>query len=138
MGWFDSRETKEKRSRFKNMINLALIDGHFDDEERAFLQNQGINLGLSIRDVEAVLNHPERVQFVVPKDPDERIGHLHELVIMMLVDGSIKQEEMDFVQTLAVGMGFRPSAVPQMLEMILESAREKAKPTIDAVEFLDV
>ncbi|MBU6301987.1 MAG: TerB family tellurite resistance protein [Verrucomicrobia bacterium] len=138
MGWFESRETKERRSQFKNMISLALIDGEFDDAEREFLQNRGLQLGLSAADVKAVLEHPERVEFVVPKDPEHRIHHLYDLVFMMIVDGELRREEMDFVQTLAVGLGFRPSSVDQVLQEIVEGARRNCKPTIDAVEFLEV
>jgi len=138
MGWFDSRETKERRFQFKNMISLALIDGDFDDNENEFLRMRGMQLGLSRGDVDAVLKHPERVKFVQIKDPDRRIQHLYDLVIMMIADGRVVQAEMDFVQTLAAMMGFRPSDVPRLLESIVESARQNAKPTIDAEEFLDV
>ena len=137
MGLFDSRETKEKKSHFKNMIALAMIDGDFDENESDFLAQRGMDWGLSRKDVESVLKKPQKVQFVVPDDPDKCIAQLYDLIIMMLADGVIQQDEMDFVQTLAAKMGFRPSDVPRMLEGIIEQAREDKKPDIEASEFLD-
>jgi len=133
---FTSRETKEKRSHFKNMIALALIDGDFDENEQDFLRQRGMNWGLSKKDVEQVLNNPGKVQFVIPKNPDDRIAQLYDLVVMMIADGEIRQDEMDFCQTLAAQMGFRPSDVPRVLEAIIESAREERKPSIEASAFL--
>ena len=137
MGLFDSRDTKEKRSHFKNMITLAMIDGDFDENEHDFLVDRGIAWGLTRKDIDSVLKKPEKVQFLPPEDPDKCIAQLYDLIIMMLADGAIQQDEMDFVQTLAARMGFRPSDVPRMLEEIIEQAREEAKPSIEASEFLD-
>lgn len=137
MGLFDTRASKERKSHFKNMIALAMIDGDFDDNEKDFLTNRGMLWGLSRKEVDAVLMKPDKVQFMVPEDPDQCIAQLYDLIIMMLADGVIQEDEMDFVQTLAARMGFRPSDVPRMLEGIIEQAREERKPDIDAGEFLN-
>lgn len=137
MGLFESKDTKEKKSHFKNMIALAMVDGDFDSNERDFLVNRGMAWGLTRKDVDSVLRKPEKVGFLVPDDPNKRVAQLYDLVIMMLADGEIHRDEMDFVQTLACQMGFRPSTVPQMLEEIVEQAREDQKPQIEAGEFLD-
>ncbi len=137
MGLFDSRETKERKSHFKNLILLALVDGDFDENERNFLIQTGINWGLSESQARSVVENPHSVKFVLAKEPDHRIVQLHDLIIMMLADGVIMEAEMDFVTTLAVKMGFRASDVPRMLESIIDAARQKAKPSIDATEFLD-
>lgn len=137
MGLFESRETKEKKSHFKNMIALAMIDGDFDESEREWLEQRGMAWGLTRKDVISVLKHPQKVAFVVPTDGDRCIAQLYDLIIMMLADGVIQEDEMDFVQTLAAKMGFRPSDVPRLLEEIIEQAREDRKPEIEASEFLD-
>ncbi|MDF1751422.1 MAG: hypothetical protein P1U89_01480 [Verrucomicrobiales bacterium] len=137
MGLFDSKESKEKKSHFKNMISLAMIDGDYDESEHSFLVDRGMVWGLTRKEVDAVLKDPQKIKFVVPDNPDKCIAQLYDLIVMMLADGVIQQDEMDFVQTLATRMGFRPSDVPRMLEGIIEQARENQKPDIDANEFLN-
>ncbi len=134
---FESRQTKEKRSHFKNLVTMALLDGELDDNERNLLRHRGMQMELSSRDVDAVLRSPQSVRFVVPKSPDDRIGQLHDLVLMMIADGKIHGTEMDFCQTLAIQLGFRPSDVPRMLDVIVEAVRQSTRPSIDARDFLD-
>ena len=119
------------------MIELACVDGDFDDNEKEFLLQSGQRWGLSLSQAKAVLKNPGKVKFCPPEDPEQRIAQLYDLIIMMLADGVIMEVEMDYVQMLAVRMGFRASDVPKMLEAIIQSAREAAKPDIDATEFLE-
>ncbi len=137
MGLFESRETKEKKSHFKNLIMLACVDGDFDDNEKDFLINTGIRWGLTRGQVMAVLKNPDAVKFVVPNDPEHRLAQLEDLVVMILADGVIQQVEVDFVQTLAVKMGFRASDVEKMIVAIIEAVRAQSKPDVKAEDFLE-
>jgi len=129
MGLFDSRETKEKKSHFKNLVMLACVDGDFDDNEKEFLINTGIRWGLTRGQVMSVLKNPDGVKFVIPNDPEKRLAQLEDLVVMILADGVIEQVEVDFVQTLAVKMG--------LIIAIIEAVRAQNKPDVKAEDFLE-
>ncbi len=136
MAFWDSQETKEKKSHFKNLIMLACVDGDFDDNEKKFLIQRGIDWGLSEKQAISVIQNPQSVKLVIPKDPNKRLAQLEDLVVMTLADGVIEQIEVDFVQTLAVQMGFRPSDVERMIVAIIEAVKANSKPDVDAGEFL--
>ncbi len=137
MGLFESRESKEKKSHFKNLVMLACVDGDFDDNEKDFLINTGLRWGLTQRQVMTVLKNPDSVSQVIPKDPEKRLQQLTELVVMIMADGVIEQIEVDFVQTLAVEMGFRASDVERMIVAIIEAVKEESKPAVNAEDFLE-
>lgn len=136
-GLFESKKSKIQKSHFRNLIGLACVDGDFDENEKQFLIQTGIRWGLSREQVDCVLDHPDRVAFVLPDNGDDRLHQLTDLIVMMMADGEIVEAEMDYVQALAVRMGFRASDVPKMLAIIVEAIRANSRPEIDADGFLD-
>lgn len=137
MAWFKSKNTLIKRSHFKNLLELAMIDGDFDDNEQQHLIERAEGWGLKKSDIDAVLKNPNGVERVFPDSHDDRLLQLFDLIVMMVADGDILEIEMDYVQTLAVHMGFSASAAPKMLEQLCESARAEEKPSVDAQQFLN-
>jgi len=136
-GLFESKKSKIQKSHFKNLIALACVDGQFDENEKQVLIKTGMDWGLNRQQVDFVLEHPDRVAFVLPDSADDRLHQLTDLMFMMMADGEIQEIEFDFVTTLAVRMGFRASDVPRMLHAIVEAIRAKSRPEIDADGFLD-
>ena len=124
MGFFDSRKTKERKSHFKTLVMLALADGEIDDQEHEVLCAVGQRWGLSEAQALSVLERPNSVKFVLPKNPQERLQQLHELVVVMLSDGKIDDNEMDLCITVAARMGFRPSVVKEMVEHTVEQMKK--------------
>lgn len=106
---------KEKRSHFRNMVGLAMVDGEFEENEKQLLVRKGLEMGLTESDVKAVLNAPDQVQFVVPKDPSSCVAQLQDLIMAMKVDGVIKDEEKLFIVRCAKRLGFRNDDLSRLL-----------------------
>jgi len=59
MAWFDSEKTKIRKSHIKNLITLALSDGHIDKRERDFLLEIASRWGLGQKKKEETLKWGE-------------------------------------------------------------------------------
>ncbi len=128
MKLFESQGAKERKSVIKNLIHVMMADGTIDEKELAFLRMVCSRVGISGKEVQYLINHPEKVDFKVPQSNEERVLHLIEVVLMMLVDGQIDAREMDVCMKTAVQLGFNPSVVPRLLHDMIEAAKRGATP----------
>lgn len=105
------REKQKERLKhlgiFQNLYLIAAADGYIDPQEQQLLLEVARNLGLSQRDINHVLDHPEGLDFVIPDEEEERYFSLKNLVYMMVVDGKVDQKEYDLCLDFAqrIGMG---------------------------------
>lgn len=122
--WFESRDSKEKKTLIMNLLAVMFADGKVDDRELEFLRNVAFEIGYSQDDIQAILNNPDNIEFVVSDDPEMRIQQLVDMVLMMMADGEIDAAEMDLCMTIAARMGFNSGIIPQMVEDIAAKMRE--------------
>lgn len=107
------------RSHMKNLIEMAAVDGNFDEIEYDLLKTIAKRNNISESQLRDIRKNPGIVQFEVPKDKKERFFQLYDLIHMMSVDNSIHDEEMKLCDIFAVKFGY---------------AREKSKELIDTVK----
>ena len=125
---FEGRKARERKSHFRNLVGLAAADGKLADDEAKFLAVLGAKWGVSPKEIQAVLTNPSKVKEAPPKEPRERLNQLVELVSLMIVDGEIDEREMDYCMNFAMRMGFRPSAVPDMVKRLVQAVKKGAEP----------
>ncbi len=126
MSWLKTRNSKEKESTVMNLIAVMLADGEVAQEEKEFLAMVCMRVGLSANNLAEILRKPEKVKFTPPKNYEDRIKQLIDVVCMMLVDGNIDQYEMDMCITIALQLGFHPTAVEEIINKLvcmIESGR---------------
>lgn len=119
MGLFDSRQVKEKKSNFCNLVAVAAADGVIQESELSLLGHYAVRLGLEQAEVDAVLKNPASIKFVVPKSEQDKMQLLADAVSLMMIDGEIDAREKDLCTALAMRMGFRPSDVDGMIMHIV-------------------
>jgi uncharacterized tellurite resistance protein B-like protein len=142
MGFFNfkSQSQKERESAVKNLIAVMLADGKIEDNEKVHLGRICQRYGITDKQFKEILQKPQDIKFTVPQDPNARMQQLIDIVWMMMIDGHIDQREMDMCIALAVNMGFRPSAVPQLVQHIINEIKKQAqaqKVDVDVNEWLD-
>jgi hypothetical protein len=106
------------RSHMKNLIEMAAVDGNFDDIEYDLLKSIAKRNNISENQLKEIRNNPQDVHFEVPTDKKEKFHQLYDLVHMMSVDNTIHDEEMKLCNIFAIKFGY---------------AREKSKEIIDTV-----
>jgi hypothetical protein len=116
--FFESDETKKLKSHLLNLGALAKVDGHIDSAEMNFLITIGTKNGLKPDDVRTLLAHSDKVKLEIPNNDSERFDQIFDLVEMMLADGIVDDNEMDFCIDMASKLGFRKAIVGVLVRKI--------------------
>lgn len=117
-GFFENEQVKRLKSHIINLGALAKIDGHVDSTEMNFIISIGKKNGMKPEDVRSLLANSEGAHFVVPNNDSERFEQIYDLVEMMLADGIIDDNEMDFCIDMAEKLGFRKAVVGVLVRKI--------------------
>ncbi len=117
-------------SHMKNLIEMALADGNFDDSERTFLYDLAIKHKVSVRSIEGIENEPEVIVMEVPKDKKEKFHQLYDLVHMMVLDGEIHPDELKFCKLLAKRFGYSKENIDSLISSIKNNIQQNNDPMV--------
>jgi uncharacterized membrane protein YebE (DUF533 family) len=115
---FETKKTKVQKSHLKNLIALAKADGIISESELEYLYLIGEKNGLKEQEVTSLINDSKNTDIVVASNDAQRFDHIFELVQMMLSDGVIEDNEMDFCIAMAEKLGFRKAIVGILVRKI--------------------
>lgn len=121
MSWFNNEKTKIRKSHIMNLMTLAASDGHIDQREQELLFDIASRWGLPPSEFQDILKNPHKVKFTPPSNNQDRAYQMLDLVFMMMIDGKIRESEMDLCKTLAPSLGYPPSIVDKLVKIIVDS-----------------
>ncbi|GEO03515.1 hypothetical protein AAE02nite_11790 [Adhaeribacter aerolatus] len=116
--FFESEQIKRVKNHITNLGALARIDGHLDATELNYIIAVGQKNGLKPEDVRALIANGEKVQIHLPENDSERFDQIYDLVEMMLADGIVDDNEMEFCMMMASKLGFRKAIVGVLVRKI--------------------
>lgn len=116
--FFQSEAEKKLKSHITNLGALARADGHVDPTEMEFIISIGKRHGMKSSEVRNLLSNVESVKPQMPSNDTERFDQIYDLVEMMLADGIVDENEMEFCVNMAVRLGFRKSIVGVLVRRI--------------------
>jgi len=117
-GLFESEETKKLKSHITNLGALAKIDGHVDPSEINFIIAIGTKHGMRASEVKSLLADSSKITPQLPSNDSERFDQIYDLVEMMLADGIVDENEMDFCIHMATRLGFKKAVVGVLVRKI--------------------
>ncbi|GAA3930907.1 TerB family tellurite resistance protein [Hymenobacter algoricola] len=117
-GFFENEQTKKVKSHLMNLAALAKADGHIDEREINFIVAVGKKNGMRTDEVKSVIANSGSVNLVLPDNDSERFDQIFDLVDMMLADGVVDDNEMDFCIDMAEKLGFRKAIVGVLVRKI--------------------
>lgn len=127
MAWFENEKTKIRKSHIMNLLSLAFIDGRLDKSEENFLFQVAERWGLKPVEFQDILKNPAKVKFKPPQTSNERAVQLLDLVLMMMIDGRIRESELDLCKTLAPRLGYAPSVVDKLVKYIVDGINKNVE-----------
>src|SRR5690606_36993851 len=95
-GIFENDADKKIKTHLTNLGALAKIDGHVDSTELNFIVAIGQKNGLKPEEVKTIVANADALKFEMPKNDSDRFDQIFDLVEMMLADGIVDDNEMDF------------------------------------------
>ena len=79
-------------SQLKLLVNLALIDDVVAEKEKKYITNIGLANGLSVQDVEYLINQKHEVILPSGLSDDHKFDYLFSLVQLMKIDERLYKE----------------------------------------------
>lgn len=138
--FFESEETKKLKSHIANLGALAKIDGHIDPTEIDFIVSIGKKHGLKDVEVKNLLSGSQKAEAQLPTNDAERFDQIYDLVEMMLADGIVDENEMEFCINMAARLGFKKSIVGVLVRKIsigVKDGLSREQIRVDAQSFLN-
>lgn len=122
MSMFSLFKTKEEKneSHLKNLILMARSDNDIDTNEVQEIFKIGLERGFSEEEVKGFLTQKGRNELIIPENDTERFEQLYDLTKVMLADGIIEDDEMEFCTGFAGKLGFRKTISWLLILLILE------------------
>ncbi|WP_018479047.1 tellurite resistance TerB family protein [Pontibacter roseus] len=117
-GFFESEEVKKLKSHITNLGALAKIDGHVDPSEMDFIIGIGKKHGMKASEVRNLLSQVNDAKPQLPSNDSERFDQIYDLVEMMLADGIVDENEMEFCIHMASKLGFKKAIVGVLVRKI--------------------
>jgi uncharacterized tellurite resistance protein B-like protein len=126
------------KSHMKNLIEMAMADGHFDDIEYDLLLNIAKKYNISESEIKKIRENPFKIKFVIPEDSKEKFEHMYDLVHMMIIDNYIDSNEIKLCTLFARKFGYQPIKINELVESMVGNikAHNSASETYDRVKHL--
>lgn len=104
-----------RRSHIKNLISIALSDGHLSDDEWELLVYLASRLGMEEEEIKAIKENPDAVTFVMPKTHDQRVQQIEDLVLLMSIDHDINPNEVQLCKKISLKLDVLPQIVDSII-----------------------
>jgi hypothetical protein len=125
-------------SHMKNLLEMAMVDGHFDNSEESLLSNIARRYNVSTRQLDEIRKDPDSIEFEVPKEKSEKFRQLFDLVHMMLIDTHVDSEEVKLCHIFGRRFGYSENKVKELVYAISKNIEngQNVSETMKRVEWL--
>lgn len=126
------------KSHMKNLIEMAMIDGHFDTSEYDLLKKIAKKHNISQKKLKEIQDELQDIEFEVPENEEEKFTQLYDLVHMMTIDDYIDKEEVKLCEIFAKKFGYNENNVGELVGSIADNIKhgQDRKETLRRVDWL--
>ena len=111
------------------LIQLAKIDGDYDQREKKFIHDFGKTYNLDRSTIKEIENNPEYFVDVNTFSLDQQIEVLYNAIYLAKVDRRILPNEIIYCQEIASRLGFRKKVVEFMLPLVTNKVLDEVNYT---------
>ncbi|MCZ6693613.1 MAG: hypothetical protein O6939_06895 [Bacteroidetes bacterium] len=116
-----SKSPNHLKSHMKNLLEIALVDEHFDETEMDLLKKLAQKYNISEDELGKIQDNPSTIEFQIPEDDNEKFEQFYELVNMMTIDGKILDEEMNLC--VLIGKKFEYNNVRDVIDTLIQDIK---------------
>jgi uncharacterized tellurite resistance protein B-like protein len=117
------------RSHMKNLIEMAAVDGNFDDVEYDLLKRIAKRNGISEGKLKDIRKNPDGIVFEVPAEKTEKFQQLYDLVNMMTIDKAVHAEEARLCMLFAIKFGYARGHAEDLINAVRANIENGQDPT---------
>ena len=123
-GFFENEQAKKIKGHLCHLAALAKADGHIDEREMSCIITVGKKNGMAAAEVRKIVAGNTNGISELPSTDSERFDQIYDLVEMMLSDGIVDENEMDFCIMMAEKLGFRKAIVGVLVRKISQGVKD--------------
>jgi len=121
---FFENHKKQEIEHFYHLVQIAMADEVFTEQEKDALYNIGHKIGFSDPEVDIMIKESsKKTGFVPPYELYKRFERMYDIMKMVLSDGIIDEKESRLANNLAEKYGFTENEIPDLLGHIIEGIR---------------
>ncbi len=122
---FDSEFKQRNKGHFSAIVRVALADGKFAPEEKAFLDKLALRLEISPAEYAEILENPLKYPINPPYLHEQRLERLFDLARMVHVDHHLGDKQDLLLRKIGLALGFTPENVDYIVEKAMILVDEK-------------
>ncbi len=122
---FDSGFKQRNKGHFSAIVRVALTDGKFSSEEKAFLDKLAVRLEISPAEYEEISEDPLKYPINAPYSHELRLERLYDLARMVHVDHHLGDKQELLLRKFCVALGFNAENVDYIVNKSLKLAGKK-------------
>lgn len=124
MGYLATMTEDERVVFLKTLARLAMSDGEFDDEEKLFIREMALALGVPERrydEIKAKATDDEIVDAVkVIKDRKKAMALIKEMCLLANSDGDLSDKEVLLIGRVGQSMGLELEKIEQISQWVID------------------
>ena len=96
------------------LVHLSKADHFVAEQESKMIHVIGKRGGLTVEEVENIIDHPKPVPNLRNLPSDEKFNYLFNTIQLMKVDGKVHQSEIAFCEKIAIKLGYKPGVIADL------------------------
>lgn len=126
------------KSHMKNLLEMAMVDGNFDDVEYDLLKKIAERHSINEKQLKDIKENMADVEFELPKDGIPKFSQFYDLVHMMVVDQYIDKEEIKLCNIFAKKFGYKEPKIDELVDAVAANIKngQTMKDTYSRVDWL--
>ena len=122
---YDSGFKSRNKGHFSAIVRVALADGEFAPEERAFLDKLASRLDISKEEYDEILENPLKYPINPPYSYEQRLERLYDLGRMVHTDHHLGDKQLVLLRKLALALGFTSDNVDYIIDKAMKLIDQK-------------
>lgn len=116
--FFEHQKSSFKKSYLRNLISLASADGFLDDDEKILIYRIGKTRGLKEWQINELLAEDyTHFDVFIPEGVGNRMNLLYDIMQMIYADGTVNNNEVEFIIGIVKQFKLRPEIVHHLIDM---------------------
>jgi len=115
------------KNQLNILIQLALIDKHFAEEEREMIFRVGREKHFPDEEVMRLMQNPEAIGTLGALSNNQKLYYLMDCIDLVFIDHKVYDSELNFCRGIAIKMGLRMSVIDFLIKNRNLLTREELK-----------
>ncbi|MEJ6735778.1 MAG: TerB family tellurite resistance protein [Flavobacteriales bacterium] len=113
---YQSSEHRNNLAHFAAIVNLALVDGEINPEEKSKVERFARKLDISEEEYQEIIESPKKYPLRTIVSSEERMQRMFDFFKVIFADHIIDEAELGMVNRYAIGLGYSSEKAEELIK----------------------